>query len=718
MSENIVNANEIMDALIQAETERDMYKKVLNSLNVHILITDSTNDEIIFANEKIKRDYDAEYDVIGKKCYKEFAKREKRCDFCSLHKLLEDPTQTITWDENLPDITDGRFRNYDSLIPWHDGRIAHLEQGVDITDIKRSEEILRAKLEQQNLFSHMAESLLKNQNIDEQIFSVLKTSGIFMDLDRVGLRKTNIHFEGLSTETVWYPSNEYKPAKKPDLTEIGHDPATLYSYFVEENRSHIICTDVKNDPLYAPLFAENIYEFITVPIFVGATFYGYLRFERCRKIEKSDITLVRDNNNSVLENYVSFAVLIGGLIDNALLLKLNQSQLISAKLVAEESARSKSTFLANMSHEIRTPLNAIIGMSNLAEASGDFDRVKDYLSKVSISAIHLLGVINDILDMSKIDAGKLTLSNAPFSINELIDRVKTLTLTRSAEKNQRFSIEVDEDVPAVINTDIQRLSQVLINLISNAVKFTPEGGKIDLLLHLDYLLGNDCVLRFEVKDTGIGISDEQKANLFESFAQADDSISRKFGGTGLGLAISKHIVNMMHGSIQVESLPGEGSVFEFTIKVPVGRTEDLTETTEESAILSDITGIFSGKRLLLVEDIDINRMVITDLLENSGVLIDEAADGREAIEKFTEFGESYALIFMDVHMPEVNGYTATQVIRTMSEVKNAATVPIVAMTASVFREDVEKCLSVGMTDHIGKPVEFPELIRKMKHYLL
>jgi CheY-like chemotaxis protein len=319
--------------------------------------------------------------------------------------------------------------------------------------------------------------------------------------------------------------------------------------------------------------------------------------------------------------------------------------------------------------------------------------------------------------MSKIDSGKLELSGTAFRISDMIDRVTTLTLTRSAEKHQEFVVEVDDDVPAVICTDIGRLSQVLVNLLSNAVKFTPEGGKIKLSLHCKSFDGSDCVLQFEVKDNGIGITDEQKARLFRSFAQADSSISRKYGGTGLGLAISKRIVEMMNGSIEVTSVPGEGSVFSFTIKVPVGALVDSAETMNDASAIAGLEGAFKGKHILLVEDIEINRMIIADLLEHSGVTIDEAADGREAMERFAESNGKYDLIFMDVHMPNVNGYSATEAIRAMDNVPNAKSVPIIAMTASVFKEDVEKCLSAGMNDHIGKPVDFPQLINKMKQYI-
>jgi signal transduction histidine kinase len=708
---------DLKERLEQAETERDMYMKVLKSLNIHILITDSANDEVIFANDKIKRDYGVDFDPTGQKCYKAFARRDERCEFCALHKLIENPTETIVWDENLPDVTEGRFRNYDTLIDWYDGRTAHLEQGVDITDLKRSEEMLKKELTEQQLFSKMAESFIKSSDTETQIYGVLKASGEFLGMDRVSLIKSVKGFDNLTFQTVWFREERYRPNEGYGKDEPGHSREELYNIFVENHVPHIVCRLTEEDPDFGALSQSGITAFITIPILVDNRFYGFLRFERCRPFTGRDggvVVSIKSEGVKFAKN-APFAELIGGLIDNALLLKLKQTELITATENAEHSAQAKSTFLANMSHEIRTPLNAIIGMSNLASNADDLIKVKDYLSKVNVSAIHLLGVINDILDMSKIDAGKLVLSHSDFTVSELVNNVIMLIQFKSEEKRQVFKWEIDEDVPKAIVSDNQRLSQVLINLLSNAVKFTPDGGEITLNVKCDLKSKTEAILRFEVSDTGIGISDEQKQTLFESFAQADESISRRFGGTGLGLAISKRLINMMDGDISVHSALGKGTTFSFTISAEIGKADH--QTVNKKIEIGDISGLFKGKRILLVEDIEINRMVIDGLLEDSGAIITEAENGKIACEKFERSGGAFDLIFMDIQMPEMGGYTATETIRKM-DIPAAKTIPILAMTASVFREDIVKCLAAGMNDHIGKPIEFPELIIKMKKYLL
>jgi signal transduction histidine kinase len=714
------NAEILKSKLEEAEKMRDLYFDVLKTLNIHILITDSANDEVIFANEKICRDYNVGYDPTGLKCYKVFARRDERCEFCMLHKLKENPTEVYTWDENLPDVTDGRFRNYDSLIEWSGGITAHLEQGIDVTDFKRSQEMLLKELTQQQLFSKMAESFIKSADTETQIYGVLTASGSFMGMDRVTLVKSDKAFHGLDFKAMWYANSQYRPDEHYGKNEPGHDLESLLKTFVENRMPHILCEDTASDSFYKPLLESGITAFITIPILVDNRFYGFLRFERCRPISQSETKLIITvhQTSANLSKDVPFAELVGGLIDNALLLKLKQAELVAATRRAEASAQAKTTFLANMSHEIRTPLNAIIGMSNLASSTEDISKIKEYIGKVNVSAIHLLGVINDILDMSKIEAGKLEISNTDFRITELFDNVITIIRFRTEEKHQNFSAEIDSNVPKAIVSDVQRLSQVLLNLLSNAVKFTPDGGAIKLSVSCDSNNGTEAVLRFTVTDTGIGITEDQKGILFKSFSQADDSISRKFGGTGLGLAISKHLIELMGGNVTVDSVFGSGTTFTFTIKAAIGNSEETTVgSAAEEISIQDIDGIFSGKTILLVEDIEINRMVIEGLLENSGVIIDKAENGRIACEKFADPENSYDLIFMDIHMPEMGGFAATEKIRSMKH-KNCASVPIIAMTASVFREDVEKCLKTGMNDHIGKPIEFPTLIKKMKKHLL
>ena len=386
------------------------------------------------------------------------------------------------------------------------------------------------------------------------------------------------------------------------------------------------------------------------------------------------------------------------------------------KMRSEEESRSKSSFLARMSHEIRTPMNAVIGMITIAKKSKTMDEVEACLDKINDSANHLLGVINDVLDMSKIEAGKMELSEMEFLFQDMITQVTTVMNFKLEEGRQNFSVRINENVPKFIIADKQRLAQVITNLLSNANKFTPEGGNIRLSVYQIEDAGSRCKLQVEVEDDGIGISMEQQARLFRSFEQADNSISRKYGGTGLGLAISKKIIDLMDGEIWIESEPGKGSKFIFTINVGVGASENEKEDTglTDTEFAMDL---FAGKHILAADDVEINREILIALLDGTGVTIDSVENGREACDKFAANPEIYDLILMDLHMPEMDGYEATRIIRTMKLAK-ARTIPIIAMTANVFREDIEKCMLAGMNDHVGKPLDINTIIAKMKHYLL
>jgi len=386
------------------------------------------------------------------------------------------------------------------------------------------------------------------------------------------------------------------------------------------------------------------------------------------------------------------------------------------KMRSEEESRSKSSFLARMSHEIRTPMNAVIGMITIAKKSKTMDEVEVCLDKINDSANHLLGVINDVLDMSKIEAGKMELSEMEFLFQDMITQVTTVMNFKLEEGRQNFSVRINENVPKFIIADKQRLAQVITNLLSNANKFTPEGGNIRLSVYQIEDAGSRCKLQVEVEDDGIGISMEQQARLFRSFEQADNSISRKYGGTGLGLAISKKIIDLMDGEIWIESEPEKGSKFIFTINVGVGASENEKEDTglTDTEYAMDL---FAGKHILAADDVEINREILIALLDGTGVTIDSVENGREACDKFAANPEIYDLILMDLHMPEMDGYEATRVIRTMKLAK-ARTIPIIAMTANVFREDIEKCMLAGMNDHVGKPLDINTIIAKMKHYLL
>ncbi|GHV39508.1 hypothetical protein FACS1894187_19560 [Synergistales bacterium] len=391
-------------------------------------------------------------------------------------------------------------------------------------------------------------------------------------------------------------------------------------------------------------------------------------------------------------------------------------QLEEQVLIAEAASRAKGNFLANMSHEIRTPLNAVIGMTKIGSQAENLSR-KDYaFSKIKEASEHLLDVINDILDMSKIESGKLNLSKLVFSVRDVVSRVENVMRFKTDEKHQEFTVAVADDIPQALLGDDLRLAQVLTNLIGNAVKFTPENGRITLSAFFDGEADGLCTLRFLVRDSGIGITSEQKNKLFQSFQQAEESTTRKYGGTGLGLALSKQIVELTGGNIWVDSAPGEGSTFGFTTKAP--RTEPVPENEEAADVGEDIKpGEFKDRVILLAEDVEINREILISLLESSEATIDSVEDGLQAVEMFEKNPERYHLILMDVQMPVMDGYEAARRIRAAENIY-AAKVPIVAMTANVFQEDIERSLASGMNAHLGKPVDLTKLLVALRRYLI
>ncbi len=380
------------------------------------------------------------------------------------------------------------------------------------------------------------------------------------------------------------------------------------------------------------------------------------------------------------------------------------TMIVRSRNEAEAASLAKSAFLSHMSHEIRTPMNAISGMTQIASSLTDIGKIRGCLTHIEDSCGHLLGIVNDVLDLAKIEAGKLTLDEMDFSLSEDMRSVAYMMEARAGEKGLSISLRLENIEHDIITGDSLRLNQVLLNMLSNAVKFSPQGGEIRLEAREESFADGYSVFKFMVSDRGIGIDPRDAERIFQPFEQADSRISRAYGGTGLGLGIARDIVSMMGGKISLESEPGKGSIFSFSIRVPARDAGEHAGRGTRELSGGSLVRDYSGRRALIVDDIDINREIIMELLRDTGMEMDEAETGREAVEKVATSPVGwYSVIFMDMQMPVLDGCSATREIRAL-ERQDAGKIFIAAMTANVLKEDMAEALNSGMNFHLSKPI--------------
>ncbi|MDR0497839.1 MAG: response regulator [Treponema sp.] len=650
----------------ESDESLKIMESVLNGLDVMIYVTVPDTGEILFINDYMKRHYGIESAGVGQICYKVLQNgMNEKCSFCPCHQLDKNPNETIVWEEHST-LTKRTYRNTDRYIDWPGGKTVHLQQSIDITESAQMQKMLENLLNTMDFYIYVTDL-----ETDEILFVNKKLLADF------GLS------ENIKGDKCWlkFQKDQEKRCdfcKKNQLMENPDEPIIW-------EKQNVITGKILN----------NIDRIIDWP----------------------------DGRKVHLQQCVDISEM-----------KKIEGERIEAMERAEQANRTKSNFLAMMSHEMRTPLNAIIGMTAIGKNTAEAER-KDYaLKKIDGASTHLLSMINDILDMSKIEAEKMELHPVGFSMEELLQKAALFVNSRIEEKRQRFFLKMDSKAPLFVVGDDQRLAQILINLLSNAVKFTPEEGEIRLDLASEGEEAGICKLRFDVTDNGIGISKEHQEKLFNAFEQAESGTTRHFGGTGLGLAIAKRIVNLMGGKIWVESELGKGSRFSFTVKMPRDEKDLHSQVASGNAFPKENeANRFAGKKLLIAEDVEINLEILVTLLEDLELVIDTAENGKVALDMITRAPDKYDLVLMDMQMPEMDGLEATRRIRALEEELRSSSkasefpketpgkpfqgVPIIAMTANVFKEDVENCLAAGMNDHVGKPIDIEVVIETLLKYL-
>ncbi|MCP1102777.1 signal transduction histidine kinase/PAS domain-containing protein/ActR/RegA family two-component response regulator [Aequitasia blattaphilus] len=577
-------------------------------------------------------------------------------------------------------------------VPWH-GEYRILAYSQDLRQIKKAEATVEKYNNLLRLANDVAAELLAAsvENFDSLIVQQLEALGEALGADRVCIWKNVMREETLYYHHLfWWGKMSENHKRNVSLgKELAYDslPAIKIPLYSNQPVNHLVR---EMPPVEREFFAnKGIKASLMLPLVIQEKFWGFISFENCL-----DETPATDVEISVLRS--SANMLVSAIIQN----ETNKMLAIATK-DALANVRAKDEFMARMSHELRTPMNAVINMTEVARQEDDLDKIKDALAMASDSAKQLLTMLNDILDMSNIDMDELTVKNQPYGIWKMVDDIVSTFSLRAEKKHQNFQHTLKCEPGRIVVGDREKTVKILSNLLSNAIKFTPEQGEIKLLVSEDILEENCGVLMIEVVDNGVGMDENFVSHAFDLFEQEDGGRSRAHAGIGLGLAITKNLIDLMGGTITVESKLGEGS--RFFVKLPFTYEANRPKDTLK----------WPDKKVLLVEDMPVNQMVAMALMKKTDVTIDCAENGQEALEMFKSAPERYDMILMDLQMPVMDGVETARRIRA-SGLPRAKEIPIYAVTANAYKEDIEVCRQAEMNGHISKPIDGEALYQAME----
>ena len=600
---------------------------------------------------------------------------------------------------------------------------------LDLSRLKWAEEKARdMELEVKRLRSGRDDQLLAEENrllLASNAASAMVIGGFHQDYDTVLIQALQLLGESVDAnyvgiwrnidrdESTWCTLRYHWTTKAHTIGAEKKEVTLKYDDFLPgwkeklAEKCYVICDETGVSPEFLDIFdMDDAKSIMLAPYYVHGGFWGMIGITRKENIPFTPCEVeTLQKGTTILAFSVSRHDTLGKIT-------IDREKAIANTL-------AKGEFLSRMSHEMRTPLNAIIGMTNIAMKEKDQQKMRDYLKKVEVSSHLMLTIINDVLEMSKIEAGKLEMLEEPFNFTAMFRNAENIVRIKMDEKEQRFTVNYDASMTNKIISDEHRLLQVIVNLLNNSMKFTPRMGEISLTVNQRIIGENRVKIRVEVRDSGIGLTEEQQKRLFTAFEQADGSITRKYGGTGLGLAICKKILNALGGDIWVQSKPNQGACFFFELEANLG--EPIEEAGNEASAAEmeeahDVPRDWKQYTILLADDVDINREIIEISLGETEVNIVSVENGAEAIRKFSEDADKFDLILMDVQMPVLDGLNATKQIRAMDYPK-AKNIPIIAMTANAFKEDIDICIGAGMNEHVAKPIDMRIFFNVLEKYL-